>query len=225
MRKPWPRRHSRRGRDASNLLRIAAILSTWTQFSSDFDSPTPVLPTREEGTRNTPPLWRLLKKGLPRPKNKDLRHEFDREIRTYVDGSNFLSSFPFARGGKGSLPPLAEGGGERDRSLATSFHRAQQKHGSRNRPSNSVNTNFSPAQGRGGGRKAKRDRAWTLSAGPGAAPSSGPGKFAPAGSAGSGRAGPPAARAGRPSRRAGRPGRRAGRPGRRAGRPGRARSR
>ena len=42
-------------------------------------------------------------------------------------------------------PPLQ--GGERDRSLATSFHRAQQKHASRNRPSSSVNTNFSPAHG------------------------------------------------------------------------------
>ena len=37
---------------------------------------------------------RLLKKGLPRPQNKDLRHEFDREIRTYVDGPDFLSSLP-----------------------------------------------------------------------------------------------------------------------------------
>ncbi len=37
-------------------------------------------------------------------------------------------------------------GGERDRTLATSFHPAQQKHVSRNRPSSSVNTNFSPAQ-------------------------------------------------------------------------------
>jgi hypothetical protein len=43
------------------------------------------------------------------------------------------------------LPPPSQGG-ERDRSLATSFHRAQQKHASRNRPSSSVNTNFSPAQ-------------------------------------------------------------------------------
>jgi hypothetical protein len=39
-----------------------------------------------------PPQERLLKKGLPRPKNKDLRHEFDREIRTYVGGPDFLSS-------------------------------------------------------------------------------------------------------------------------------------
>ena len=38
------------------------------------------------------PLRRLLKKGLPRPRNKDLRHEFDREIRSYVDGPDFLSS-------------------------------------------------------------------------------------------------------------------------------------
>src|SRR5208282_3030745 len=38
------------------------------------------------------PYLRLLKKGLPRPKNKDLRHEFDREIRTYVDGPDFFSS-------------------------------------------------------------------------------------------------------------------------------------
>src|SRR5271157_6193908 len=37
-------------------------------------------------------------------------------------------------------------GGERDRSLATSFHRAQQKHASRNRPPSSVKTNFSPAE-------------------------------------------------------------------------------
>ncbi len=37
-------------------------------------------------------------------------------------------------------------GGERDRSLATSFHRAQPEHASRNRPTGSVNTNFSPAQ-------------------------------------------------------------------------------
>jgi len=44
-----------------------------------------------------------------------------------------------------STPPSQ--GGERDRSLATSFHRAQQKHASRNRPSSSVNTNFSPAHG------------------------------------------------------------------------------
>src|SRR5271157_1971015 len=43
------------------------------------------------------------------------------------------------------LPPPSQGG-ERDRSLATSFHRAQQKHASRNRPSSSVNSNFSPAQ-------------------------------------------------------------------------------
>src|SRR5208337_2991533 len=42
---------------------------------------------------------------------------------------------------------ISSQGGERDRSLATSFHRAQQKHASRNRPSSSVNTNFSPAQG------------------------------------------------------------------------------
>src|SRR5271157_247596 len=44
-------------------------------------------------------------------------------------------------------PPLTppSQGGERDRSLATSFHRAQQKHASRNRPFSSVNTNFSPA--------------------------------------------------------------------------------
>jgi len=46
-----------------------------------------------------------------------------------------------------STPPSQ--GGERDRSLATSFHRAQQKHASRNRPSSSVNTNFSPAHGQG----------------------------------------------------------------------------
>jgi hypothetical protein len=44
-----------------------------------------------------------------------------------------------------STPPSQ--GGERDRSFATSFHRAQPKHASRNRPSSSVNTNFSPAQG------------------------------------------------------------------------------
>src|SRR5271157_5281602 len=43
-------------------------------------------------------------------------------------------------------PPPPSQGGERDRSLATSFHRAQQKHASRNRPSSSVNTNFSPVQ-------------------------------------------------------------------------------
>src|SRR5271157_4114702 len=41
-------------------------------------------------------------------------------------------------------PPLTppSQGGERDRSLATSFHRAQQKHASRYRPSSSVKTNF-----------------------------------------------------------------------------------
>src|SRR5208337_5441922 len=50
---------------------------------------------------------------------------------------------PFARGGKGSLPPC-EGG--RHCSLATSLHRAQQKLATRNRPSSSVNPNFSPAQ-------------------------------------------------------------------------------
>src|SRR5271157_3489336 len=42
------------------------------------------------------------------------------------------------------LPPLRKGG-ERDRSLATSFPRAEQKHASRNRPSSSVNTNLSQA--------------------------------------------------------------------------------
>ena len=47
-------------------------------------------------------------------------------------------------------------GGERDRSLATSFHRARQKHVSRNRPSSSVNTNFSPAQS--GSRRRPRHR-------------------------------------------------------------------
>ena len=49
--------------------------------------------------------------------------------------------------GSPHLPPLTppSQGGERDRSLATSFHRAPQKHVSRNRPSSSVNTNFSPA--------------------------------------------------------------------------------
>src|SRR5208283_4935085 len=46
-------------------------------------------------------------------------------------------------------PPPPSQGGESDRSLATSFHRAQQKHASRNRPSSSVNTNFSPAHGQG----------------------------------------------------------------------------
>src|SRR5271157_3531067 len=46
-------------------------------------------------------------------------------------------------------PPLRKGGGERDRSLTTLFHPAQQKYASRNRPSSSVNTNFSPAQGKG----------------------------------------------------------------------------
>src|SRR5271157_3352061 len=53
------------------------------------------------------------------------------------------------RGGKGSAPPSQ--GGERDCSLATSFHPAQQKHVSRNRPSSSVNTDFSPAQGKATG--------------------------------------------------------------------------
>src|SRR5271157_3139862 len=47
-------------------------------------------------------------------------------------------------------PPLAPPlqGWEKDRSLAPSFVRAQQKHASRKRPSNTVNTNFSPAQPR-----------------------------------------------------------------------------
>jgi len=40
-------------------------------------------------------------------------------------------------------------GGESDRSLAPSFDRAPQKHASRNRPSSTVNTNFSPAQAEG----------------------------------------------------------------------------
>jgi hypothetical protein len=39
-------------------------------------------------------------------------------------------------------------GGEKDRSLPPSFDRAQQKHASRNRPSSTVNSNFSPAQPR-----------------------------------------------------------------------------
>ena len=56
----------------------------------------------------------------------------------------------FAFQGSRITPPAPPSqGGERDRSLAASFHRAQQKHASRNRPSNSVNTNFSPAQARG----------------------------------------------------------------------------
>ena len=40
-------------------------------------------------------------------------------------------------------------GGEKDRSFAPSLDRAPQKHASRNRPSSTVNTNFSPAQGEG----------------------------------------------------------------------------
>jgi hypothetical protein len=50
------------------------------------------------------------------------------------------------QGSRITPPTPPSQGGERDRSLATSFHRAQQKHASRNRPSSSVNTNFSPAQ-------------------------------------------------------------------------------
>ena len=57
---------------------------------------------------------------------------------------------PGAPGSKGSRPtpltPPPSQGGERDRSLATSFHRALQKHASRNRPSSAVNTNFAPVQ-------------------------------------------------------------------------------
>jgi hypothetical protein len=37
--------------------------------------------------------------------------------------------------------------GGKDRSLAPSFDRAQQKHASQNLPSSTVNTNFSPAHG------------------------------------------------------------------------------
>ena len=33
-------------------------------------------------------------KGLARPRNKDLRQEFDREIRTYVDDRDFFSGLP-----------------------------------------------------------------------------------------------------------------------------------
>src|SRR5271157_1763395 len=51
---------------------------------------------------------------------------------------------PFARGGKGSLPPC-EGG--RHCSLTTSLHRAQQKLATRNRPSSTVNTDFSSPHG------------------------------------------------------------------------------
>ena len=36
-------------------------------------------------------IRRPLKKGLARPRNKDLRQEFDREIRTYVDDRDFFS--------------------------------------------------------------------------------------------------------------------------------------
>src|SRR5271157_3289483 len=43
------------------------------------------------------------------------------------------------------LPPPSQGG-EKDRSLAPSFHPAQQKHASRNRPSSSVKTNFAACQ-------------------------------------------------------------------------------
>src|SRR5271157_1588926 len=50
------------------------------------------------------------------------------------------------QGSRITPPAPPSQGGERDRSLATSFHRAQQEHASRNRPSSSVNTNFSPAQ-------------------------------------------------------------------------------
>jgi hypothetical protein len=50
------------------------------------------------------------------------------------------------QGSRITPPAPPSQGGERDRSLATSFHRAPQKHTSRNRPSSSVNTNFSPAQ-------------------------------------------------------------------------------
>ena len=61
--------------------------------------------------RRTPPLpfGRLLKKGLSRPRNKDLRHEFDRRIRTYVDGPDFLSSLqPSPRGEREPEIPAAK---------------------------------------------------------------------------------------------------------------------
>ena len=41
---------------------------------------------------------------------------------------------------------LSARGGNGSRRAGTSFHHAQQKHVSRNRPSSSVNTNFSPVQ-------------------------------------------------------------------------------
>src|SRR5271157_5352994 len=59
-------------------------------------------------------------------------------------------SFSISKAPASPPPAPPSQGGERDRSLATSFHRAQQKHASRNRPSGSVNTNFSPAQYRSG---------------------------------------------------------------------------
>jgi len=43
-------------------------------------------------------------------------------------------------------PPCEPKRGDTDRSLAPSFDRAQQKHASRNRPSKTVNTNFSSPQ-------------------------------------------------------------------------------
>ena len=69
----------------------------------------------------------------------------------------------FAFQGSRITPPAPPSqGGERDRSLATPFHRAQQKHASQNRPSSSVNTNFSsphpcPPFARGGKGSFARD--------------------------------------------------------------------
>jgi|GEM_PF-6813267 len=60
-----------------------------------------------------------------------------REARTIV--------FDF-QGSRITPPAPPSQGGERDRSLATSFHRAQQKHASRNRPSSRVKTNFAACQ-------------------------------------------------------------------------------
>src|SRR5271157_1602803 len=62
----------------------------------------------------------------------------------------------FALQGSRITPPTPPSqGGERDRSLATSFHPAQQKHASRNRPSSLVKTNFAACQHRAGRRDAE----------------------------------------------------------------------
>src|SRR5271166_2258158 len=67
-----------------------------------------------------------------------------RRIGLDFQGSRITPPTPPSQGGDLMVPPSQ--GRERERSLATSFHRAQQKHASRNRPSNSVKTNCAACQ-------------------------------------------------------------------------------